>query len=378
MSNSLDGIDEDWAVLRSFFPDNWEVLAQTTDALKGLRKDKSAESLMRTMLIHVGCGYSLRETVVRARRANLAQLSDVALLKRLRKCAPWLHQMCCSLFEERLEGIPSGISPAMHILDASIISEPGKTGSQWRLHYCLSWPSLTCDFFKLTPVEGKGNGESFCQFPVIAGGYYLADRGYSAPSGIRHVSENGAHLAVRLNPDAVRLLSADGQLFPLIEKLQTVSKPGLIAEWDITVADSADRLAAIGRLCVIRKTEEAFQLAKAKLERKAQKNNTTLRPETLEYAKFVMVFTTFPRESFPAVAVLDWYRLRWQIELVFKRFKQIAQLGHLPKYDPESSKAWLYGKLVVALLTEKIMAHAERFSPWGYDMQRVSHPQHLA
>jgi hypothetical protein len=266
----------------------------------------------------------------------------------------------------------------MHILDASIISEPGKTGSQWRLHYCLSWPSLTCDFFKLTPVEGKGNGESFCQFPVIAGGYYLADRGYSAPSGIRHVSENGAHLAVRLNPDAVRLLSADGQLFPLIEKLQTVSKPGLIAEWDITVADSADRLAAIGRLCVIRKTEEAFQLAKAKLERKAQKNNTTLRPETLEYAKFVMVFTTFPRESFPAVAVLDWYRLRWQIELVFKRFKQIAQLGHLPKYDPESSKAWLYGKLVVALLTEKIMAHAERFSPWGYDMQRVSHPQHLA
>ena len=79
MSNSLHGIDEDWAVLRSFFPDNWEALAQTTDALKGLRKDKSAESLMRTLLIHVGCGYSLRETVVRARRANLAQLSDVAL-----------------------------------------------------------------------------------------------------------------------------------------------------------------------------------------------------------------------------------------------------------------------------------------------------------
>jgi hypothetical protein len=213
---------------------------------------------------------------------------------------------------------------------------------------------------------------------VIADDYYLADRGYSAPSGIRHVTENGAHLAVRLNPDGVRLLSIDGQLFPLIDKLQTLSKPGLIAEWDITIADSADRLAAVGRLCVIRKTDEAFQVAKAKLERKAQKNNTTLRPKTLEYAKFVMVFTTFPPESFPAARVLDWYRLRWQIELVFKRFKQIAQLGHLPKYDPESSKAWLYGKLVVALLTEKIVAHAERFSPWGYDMERVTHPQHLA
>lgn len=373
MSKSTHGIDEDWAVLRSFFPDNWEVLAQETDALKGLRKDKTAESLMRTLLIHVGCGYSLRETVVRARRANLAQLSDVALLKRLRKSARWLHQICLSLFEERLQDIPND-SLTMHLLDASIISEPGKTGSQWRLHYCLSWPSLTCDFFKLTPVEGKGNGESFSQFPVTAGGYYLADRGYSSASGIHHVTENGAYVAVRLNPDSVRLLSTDGRLFPLIKKLKSMVKPGHIAEWDIDVADSAGRVAARGRLCAIRKTEDAIEVAQAKLKRKAAKNNTNLRPETLEYAKFVMVFTTFPQESFPAAAVLDWYRLRWQIELVFKRFKQIAQLGHLPKYDPESSKAWLYGKLVVALLTEKIMAHAERFSPWGYDMGRITHP----
>jgi Transposase DDE domain len=378
MNNSNHGFEEDWVILKSFFPTNWEALAQETHALKGLRKDKTAESLLRTLLIHVGCGYSLRETVVRARRANLAQLSDVALLKRLRKSAHWLHQMCCSLFEERLVGMPSDQSPTMHMLDASIISEPGKTGSQWRLHYCLSWPSLTCDFFKLTPVEGKGNGESFSQFPVISGDYYLADRGYSKASGIRHVTENGAHLAVRLNPDSVRMLSANGQLFPLIKKLKAMAKPGCTAEWDVTIADSADRLAATGRLCVIRKTEDAIRLAQAKLKRRAQKNHMTLRPETLEYAKFVMVFTTFPRDSFPTAAVLDWYRLRWQIELVFKRFKQIAQLGHLPKYDPESSKAWLYGKLLVALLTEKIMAHAERFSPWGYDMERVTHSQHLA
>ena len=378
MSKSAYVIDEDWAVLRSFFPDNWQVLATETNALKGLRKDKTAESLMRTLLIHVGCGYSLRETAARARRANLAQLSDVALLKRLRKCAQWLHQMCCGLFAEQLEDVPSDQSPAMHVLDASIISEPGKTGSQWRLHYCLSWPSLTCDFFKLTPVEGKGNGETFSQFPVTAGEYYLADRGYSSAAGIRHVAENGAYLAVRLNPDSVRLLSPDGQLFPLIKKLKTLAKPGRIAEWNIGIADAAGRVAASGRLCVIRKTEEALQVAQAKLKRKALKNNTDLRPETLEYAKFVMVFTTFPRELFPAGVVLDWYRLRWQIELVFKRFKQIAQLGHLPKYDPESSKAWLYGKLVVALLIEKIMAHAERFSPWGYNMERVAHPQQLA
>ena len=66
--------------------------------------------------------------------------------------------------------------------------------------------------------------------------------------------------------------------------------------------------------------------------------------------------------------VLQWYRFRWQIELVFKRFKQIAQLGHFPKHDPQSAKAWLYGKLFVALLTEKVIEQARALSPWGYEL----------
>ena len=373
MSKNPHVLNEDWDLLKSFFPDNWEISGKEANALKGLRKNKSADALLRTLLMHVGCGYSLRETAVRARRAKLAQLSDVALLKRLRKSMRWLHQLCCSLFEERLESLPPDDFPAMRLLDGSIISEPGKTGSQWRLHYCLNWPALTCDFFKLTPVEGKGNGEVFCQFPVTAGGHYLADRGYCSASGIRHVTDHGAYLAVRLNPNSVRLLSGNGRLFPLLKKLNSIVKPGPVAQWAVDVADSAGEVAARGRLCVIRKTEDAIRLAQDKLKRKASKNGTNLQPETLEYAKFVMVFTTFAAAGFPAAAVLEWYRLRWQIELVFKRFKQIANLGHLPKHDPESSKAWLYGKLLVALLTEKFMAQAKTFSPWGYDMGKLAH-----
>ncbi len=76
-----------------------------------------------------------------------------------------------------------------------------------------------------------------------------------------------------------------------------------------------------------------------------------------------MALTTFPEQTFPAAAVLEGYRFRWQIELVFKRFKQIAQLGHVPKHDPESAQAWLYGKLLVALLTEKLIRQARAFPP---------------
>ena len=55
-------------------------------------------------------------------------------------------------------------------------------------------------------------------------------------------------------------------------------------------------------------------------------------------------------------------RLRWQVELVFKRFKSLVGLGHLPKHDPTSARAQLYGKLLVALLVEKTLLHAGAIS----------------
>jgi IS4 transposase len=63
------------------------------------------------------------------------------------------------------------------------------------------------------------------------------------------------------------------------------------------------------------------------------------RPVTLEFAKYVLVFATRPTGS--AGEILQLYRMRWQVELAFKRLKTIAQLGHLPKHDGKSSRAWL-------------------------------------
>jgi len=93
-----------------------------------------------------------------------------------------------------------------------------------------------------------------------------------------------------------------------------------------------------------------------------------VRPATLAYADFVIVFTTFPEHTFSAREVLEWYRLRWQVELVFKRLKSLARLGHLPKRDDDSARAWLYGKLLVALLVDKLVDHARAVSPWGYEL----------
>lgn len=54
------------------------------------------------------------------------------------------------------------------------------------------------------------------------------------------------------------------------------------------------------------------------------------------------------------------------IELVFKRFKSISHLGALPKYTDSSARAWLYGKMLVALIIEKLCAQLGAFFPWRH------------
>ena len=372
--SQMNCMDEDWELLLGFLPDDWRKLAVDEDALKGLRRDKDEEKILRTLLLHVGCGHSLRETVLRARKANLSQLSDVAFLKRLRKCEKWLHSLCCRLFSERGVGAPGEIAErygTLRLVDGSQVKEQGKTGSLWRIHYSLQLPSLQCDFFELTPAKGAGSGESLTRLDVLPGHHIIADRGFSNAKGLFHVTAAGADVTVRLAPSNVKLLDSRKNSFGLDENLATVERTGEIAEWPVTITDGHGGNTVSGRLCVLRKSAAAIELAIKKLRRRAQKTGEEIRDETWFRAEYVIVFTSVSKSRLSAEEVLDLYRIRWQVELVFKRFKQLAGLGHLPKYDEASSRAWLYGKLFVALLTEKIISHAESFSPWGYRIRKT-------
>lgn len=372
---------DSWRVLVSLLPQGWEGMARSTGALKGLRKDKSAENLLRVLLIHLACGHSLRETVVRARAAQLAELSDVALLKRLRKSKEWLKALCESLLEERRIEPPKmmGADFAFRIFDATTVKEPGPTGSLWRVHYSVRMPSLECDYFKVTETEGIGTGESYARYPIAPGDLILADAAYATARGLRRIDECEAFATVRLNPMGVRLEAAGGAAFDLIRELEThLTETGKIASWSVRLC-GRDGAGVAGRLCALRKSPEAIERALKRIRRKAtRKRGGRVSPDTLVYARYVLLFTTFPESRFSTQAVLECYRIRWQIELVFKRLKQLARFGHLPKYEDESSKAWLYGKLFVALMTEKIKRHAQSVSPWGYELHASSIAERVA
>jgi hypothetical protein len=358
-------LDEDWSLLASLFPRDWEELGRKTGAITRLRAFDSVDSVLRVLLMHVGSGWSLRETAVRAKLAGIAEVSDVTLLNRLRQSESWLQELCRQLWKDNGVDLPPTIAGyPVRVVDGSVVKEPGKTGSQWRLHYSLRLPSLECDELILTPAHGKGNGDQLGRFHFRKEELILADAGYSKPPGVAAVHQKGARLCVRLNPGTLSLSDEGGHRLALRALLRTITRPGQTAEWPAWALCDKKRIA--GRVCAIRKSEEAIVRAHRNIELKVNRGKGTLSPRRKEYACYVMVFTTLPETAANAEQVLEGYRLRWQIELTFKRLKSIVQLGHVPKLDDQSSRAWLLGKLFVALLTQKLIQVGRATSPWGY------------
>jgi hypothetical protein len=357
--------NEDWKVLSSFLPQGWTVKAKELGALTRTRNIRSANVLIRLLLIHLADGYSLRETSVIAKQGKLANISDVALLKKLKNCSDWLNWMSTEFLKTKYPTrFPQGklSSYKMKSVDASIITEPGSTGTDWRLHYCINLQSLKCDQFIITKPT---KGESFTNFKIEQGDLFIGDRAYGRLKGLMYIKKEKGDFIVRMKNKAFPIIR-EGKEFNMLEEFQNIHD-GESKEWEIE--GSSEGLSRMPlRLCVIKKSKEQAEQAIKKAKRYASKGMRKLDPETLELQKYIILLTSLPKDISKDL-VLETYRYRWQIEIAFKRLKSILGLGHLPKKDEESCMAWLHGKLFVALLAQAIVDEGRHFSPWGYPIK---------
>lgn len=361
-------LDKEWGVVTSLLPADWRQLARTTGAMRRARGQiRDADTLLQLLLMHVATGLSLKQAVVRAQMQGLVSITDVGLLLRLRSSGAWLQELARRMFEASrfAREQPLGIGGRrLRAVDATTVEEPGATGTDWRVHYCVSLPDMQCDFYEVTDERG---GETYKRVPISRGDIVLGDRGYCHREGVAHVLNHHGDVIVRLTSTGFPLVRARAnKAFELLPHLRALAGcvPG---EWNVRFVAAGKTWNA--RLCALRKSEVAAELAKKKLLQAASKRQKTPRPQTLEFAEYVMVLTTLTRADANTREVLQLYRARWQIEICFKRLKSLLRLGHVPKRSDASARAWIEGKLLTVMLIERLIEEARLFSPWGFNLQ---------
>ncbi len=359
-------IEQQWPYLVALLPADvdLESIAVETGALVRRRGVGSADALLRLVFGYAICGLSLRQTAAWAEVSSIAHLSNVALLKRLRKCDAWLGRLLALKLAERAD--PPAVRaehPRVRLVDATSIRHPGATTTSWRVHLGYDLRRCCIDHIELTDVCG---GETLTRFAFKPGELVVGDRGYANRRGLHHVVQAGALFVVRLHWH--NLPFEDG--FDLFEWLPTLPDASA-AEMDVKIAASENNgiPSTAVRIVALRKSEAAAEEARRRVLRAASRKGRTTDPRTLVAAGYVCLVTNAPRENLSAAEVLGLYRFRWQVERAFKRMKGLLELGDLPTKDPPMARTYLYAKLLGALLLEDLTDRFLDFSPWGYRLR---------
>jgi hypothetical protein len=334
-----------------------EATARSSGALVRRREIRSAEALLRLALAYGPGGLSLRTAAAWAGASGLADLSDTAVMNRLRGAADWLGEIAGALLRgAAAASAPAGPLPGrrLRIADSSMISGPGGR-SKWRLH--AAYDPVAGRFTDLGLTDERG-AEGFGRTPWQAGEVALGDRGYARPPALRQLLAGGADFIVRTGWTRLRLLDAAGA--PLAwEPIFDALAPGEVAERAVAVDFSGQGGRSRGeavfpaRLVVLRLAPEAAaRAAKAQHRRQNRcRSHRPLQPLTVRATGYLMLVTSLPAEV-SAAEVLEAYRLRWQVELAFKRLKSLLGLDRLPARSAALARSWLLAHLIVALLIE--------------------------
>jgi len=360
--DTLNLLETQWEYLLSMLPAKVDLEASARDkrALLRRRVIQSAETLLRLALAYC-CGLSLRQTSCWAHLQGLGKLSQVGVMKCLRRSAGWLEFLVVTKLAERakcrqIQGL------RLRLVDATTVSAPGSQGTDWRVHLGFDLGSLTIDAVELTGAEG---GESLSRFQVGAREVLIGDRGYAHRRGLWSVRQAGGDFLVRSTWQNLPLQRLGGEPFDLLRAARSLSE-GEVGEFAVQTVATRKVPAMAARMIILRKSEEAAEQAREKIRKEARKKGRAVDPRTLEAAGYIFLLTSLPAAQLKASEVLELYRFRWQVELAFKRLKSLWNLGSVPAKDPDLARAYIYAKLLIAVLVEDLSQEVLRATPpWG-------------
>ena len=204
-----------------------EASARDTGAFLRARVIESAVDLLRMILAYCLGGSGLRCTAAWANAVGLADISNVALLYRLRQCGDWLALLIGKSLA--FDAPPPALGRLIRLIDATAVPKAGclakRENKLWRIHSAFDLPSERFGFFELTDEKG---GERLDRIPIVRGEIRIGDRAYLQPDRIGEVIDAGADIVVRAGWRNARWLGSNGKPIDLLTVLRKGTKRGLI------------------------------------------------------------------------------------------------------------------------------------------------------
>jgi hypothetical protein len=350
--------DEDWKSLLRCLPGDYKALAgrhKQVQTQYGNAKIRDADTLLRFIFLHAGADLPLRQTVALMAEAGGPSLSPMRLHKKMGRAAPYLRALVERMVQWPTEGAPELWGGyVLAAVDATTVCGPGATGTDARIHTKLRVADVSISAVEVTDETG---GETFTRFKWERGELAVADRAYCNHRGIQHVIDDGAEVLVRYRLDGIELSTRAGAALDVLEAVAHL-EVGQTADLDVFA--KLTRGEVPGRLIAYRLPEEAADRARLRLRRDKGKDLT---PRGWEVSRYVLLFTTVPRERLGAERCLQGYRLRWQIELQFKRWKSLCGFSVLPNFRDDTTLAWLYAKVLLGALLDRMASIPTELSP---------------
>lgn len=355
--------DSEWAHLCSMLPVDLEQSCLDKLAIERFREIRSASDLLRLCFAYGVCDFSLRQTAAWASTTGLAQLSNVAVLKRLRSAGDWLGHLIMQWFEER--GVTREV-PALsvRIVDGSSVATPGRQADDYRLHVAFDLAAMSMVDVELTSTK---QGESLSRHTLCPGEVVLADRGYGKRPQIAYVLSRKGHVVVRIHMQSMPLETRQGKPVDMLALFETLREHE-IGDWPVCMRH--DGQSHPMRLVAVKKTREAAEKSIQRAKRKAQQNGREKAdPRSLRAAWYTYVLTDLTEDQVSAAQVLELYRLRWQIELAFKRIKSLLHLDLRAK-SAELARMYIFANILASLMIEELSGNALSFFPWGFRLSK--------
>jgi DDE family transposase len=183
--------------------------------------------------------------------------------------------------------------------------------------------------------------------PVPAGGLHVADLGFCDFERLQAESGRGIFWITRL-PAQTRFYPKEGPDVPLTQQLEAWRRQGLkLIDEECVVGDKHP---VAGRLVCLACPADVVARRLAQLEKGARHRGRPVSARQRETCRWTVLFSNVPAGRLGAAQVWQAYRLRWQIELLFKRFKSEGGLGQTSSTKRSRVESEWYVKLLGQLI----------------------------